>query len=91
MLKSRKFGPVLLLQCGLPKENPAASLQKSQSSIFLVKLMVWAEWDIRGYVTSDIVRTTLTVMFEYLMIFDMVLLIISSQIDTFYSILQVKI
>lgn len=53
--------------------------------------MVQAERDIRGYVTSDMVRTTLTVKFEYPMIFDMVLLIISSQIDTFYSILQVKI
>jgi len=32
----------------------------------------------RAYVISDVSRVTLTVMFEYLMIFDMILLIMAS-------------
>lgn len=32
----------------------------------------------KGYVTSDVVRIILTVMSEYLMIFDIILLIITS-------------
>lgn len=72
-------------QCGLPMENPAASLQKSHSSVF------FAKGDMRAYVTSDVVRTSLAVMFDYPMTFDMVLLVISSQTVIFYYILQVKI
>lgn len=39
-------------------ENPAASLQKSHSSVF------FAKGDMRAYVTSDVVRTSLAVMFD---------------------------
>lgn len=44
----------------------------------------------KAYVTSDISRETLTVMFEYLMVVDMILLIMASQIGMYYFILWVK-
>lgn len=80
MLNNKQFGPTLFLQIqyGFPKGNLAFSLQRSDSSLFLVKSMVWAERAMRAYVISDVSRVTLTVMFEYLMIFDMILLIMAS-------------
>lgn len=67
-----------IFQCGLPKGNPAFSLQNSHSSFFLVKPTVKSEGHMWGCVTSDIVRILLTVMSEYLIISYIVLLFITS-------------